>query len=90
MIKLRKLKHGGNDEGPKRCYLPYKLTWKYPECDEENVVDFRDQYIMHPPLNGETFSYTVECMTDFGNGSWCEYSQDVQLSAYVKLAIEED
>ena len=50
----------GEEQGSKRSYFPYEMTWVCPTCGEEQYRDFSSDYIGYP-IFGKVNDVTVYC-----------------------------
>ena len=47
-VSLTPYAQAGTEEGQKRQYFPYEMTWTCPRCQAENYRCFASDYLSHP------------------------------------------
>lgn len=64
----------------KRFYFPSKITWTCDRCNEENIMDFDEDYLSYPPVN-EVFDLDLYCPN-------CDNEHVVKAKLSMKMDIE--
>jgi len=83
----------GYVEGDKRQYIPAIIEWKCPQCGEQHVRNYyNDYYLSYPKIAGATQDKPLEieetfyCDTCEEAGRDCEF--DVKMQVRLQLSME--
>lgn len=78
----------GTEEGGKRSYFPYEMTWTCPTCTAEQYRDFGSDYIGYPTFGAVNNVTVVCCACDDAGRKPCEFTVRLIPRLTLELAPE--